>query len=232
MFNPYLIGPMAAAGAVGAIGFGIYGNKDVDASDRAMFGGAVGAGALVTAPVTLPALAGAGVAGYYGLRQYGRGMMSQKRLLQARGLDEVAAGMHAFGTRGTFALAGAAIGAAVDKDNRGRGAVIGAGVGFGVRSFMHGASLYKAASNPLKIAGKEWFNPGKLAFIGGLSMLAGIAGGTLSGDPVSAEAAYGDGADYDTFGAGQAGDVGVKERAGMMNASGDVVLGAHRRRHG
>jgi hypothetical protein len=114
-----------------------------------------------------------------------------------------------------LAAGGAAIGAALDSNNRGQGAMIGAGLGLAGGAALRARSVWKAASSTRK----------RLYKAGMFGTAIAIGAGVL---------AYKQSKDYEstTYGSpdGYGGST-YSDRLQSLNATGDVTLGSHRGRH-
>jgi hypothetical protein len=215
-------------GAAAGAGFqSVYGDDSRPLGDR-MTEGVVG-GATIAAlanPSAMDMLKGIGRASYRapGMAgkagwSYGSGMAKNFSNLNKAGVPAWKAGLHSFGRAPVLMGAGAAVGAAIDSDDRKRGAMIGAGVGAAARLAIAAPQAWKqVAGNPIK----------KLGFIGGLSAIAYAGGEYMSQAPPSAEAERDIDGGYNERAPGS----GVKDRLAAMGATGDVVFGAHARRRG
>jgi len=242
-----LASSLAIGAAGGAAAFSFFGNPDRPVEDRLAMGAMVGAGIGAVAGTeagrrgVLLAGEGAVAAAKFGAKRYWRSAASTYAGLRSGGVGEFNAALHAYGTRGAFAAAGAVFGAeAAGPDHRTRGAAIGAAAGFGLRSAVAGVEMY---SNMARVGGKNGVRvlsvahhrlpvPGVPLAIAGLAALAFGAGVAMRNDDAVTQAAYNPVGGYDEYPDGGAPDSGIRERMRAIGANGDVALGAHRARHG
>jgi hypothetical protein len=212
-----------------------FGDKDKPVGDKLASGAMLGAVAGIGSGAIYAASKKTGRLGWYGGGKYVSSMNAKYRGFTAdivkggktySGMKALPAAFHAYGTRGVFTGLGAVIGATVaGEGHRTEGAAIGAGVGFAARTVIGGTMAYKQWG---KVPG------GKSLFIAGLSALAFVGSSAFANHDHVTTASYNAGADggYDAYDPGSAPDSGVRERAKNIGATGDVVMGSHRARHG
>lgn len=207
------------AGAIaGGIANSLWGNKDESGLDRASQGALFGVALGGLSYAARPLAKGSWKVGSFATKEYFASKAARFSSLRAASVKPIAAGFHAYGSRLAFSGIGAVIGASVDRDHPGRGAMYGAAAGFGVRSLMHGASAYKALG---RIPGGKW------AAIAGMSALAFGLGTSMNQSGEQAAASYNPVTGHDDYDPSEVPDSGIRERLKNMNATGDIVLGAH-----
>jgi hypothetical protein len=218
--------------AAGAAGFGLWGDKNQDLGDRVQVGALTGLVAGAASHLIWPGAQAGLYAGKLGASQYISSMKSRYAAMRGAGAGAFTSAFHSYGTRGVFTGLGAVIGASMaGEDHRMQGAAIGGALGYGARSLWTASSMYKRLPT-------RW-GPGKklptffqTGFIAGLSTLAFAAGTAFRSDNHEAAAVYNETGGYDEYTPGAAPDSGVRERMRNINATGDMVLGAHGLRHG
>lgn len=208
------MGDRILIGAVGGAALNVgFGDKDKPVLERLKSGVLYGAG---LGAFTSIAAVGAGTAGEVAYRGLKAGIPATGKGLYRYAGSRVsmfksgASAMKAFGTYPAFMAAGAVAGATLDQDDRLHGAMYGALGGLGLKAGFTTYDMYKNTNTLGKVG----------MIVGGSVAAAGITAsmqgpGTAAVAPDYAEAYNG----------------GVNNRMRSMNASGDLVLGSHRRRH-
>jgi hypothetical protein len=183
-------------------------------------------------------------------QSYLSSMSAQYARLSAKGVNPLTAAYRSYGRLPVMAGLGAGVGALLDSDDPMQGALYGAGAGAALNIALHSTrawnkvsrSVFTIGPGGLKIGNKtiaaglktakehEFIKPGKWGIIAGLSALAFAGGSIMSANTPVAEATYNPTEGYDEYAPGTAPDHGLRDRLNAMNATGDIVFGAHRRR--
>ena len=208
-----------AAGAALSAGFGPSGTP---LEDRLKYGAGFGAAAGIAAPLARRTARNSGTRVWAGARaavnapvNHVENMFLRFDNLRGAGKSRYEAALHGFGTFPAFIGAGTAIGAMVGGP---QGALIGAGVGVVARPVLHAASAYNNQLGKIPLA--------RTFAVTGLSALAAAAWMSRS-NPDHVDTGY-----YDDAGEAQTTPGRVSGRLNTIGASGDMVFGMHRGRHG
>ena len=205
-----------AAGAALSAGFGPSGTP---LEDHLKYGTGFGAVAGIAAPLAWRAARNSGAsvlktAANVSVKHV-ENMFVRFDNLRGAGKSRYEAALHGFGTFPAFIGGGAAIGAMVGGP---QGALIGAGVGAVARPVLHAASAYNNQLGKIPLA--------RTFAVTGLSALAAAAWMSRS-NPDRVDTGY-----YDDTGEAQTAPGRVSGRLNTIGASGDMVFGMHRGRHG
>lgn len=128
--------------------------------------------------------------------------------------------------------AGGLIGAYADKDDRGTGALVGAGLGLAGLTGFQGYKNLKASPISRKIWKHTPFKGGAAAVVAGAGAFAfGMASNPTAYESESSATPDGMGS-YNSQVKYQNYKYSLSDRIASMNVSGDLVFGLHNKRHG